>query len=426
MTTKKQEVVMKKSVLLVLVALSLLAAPLFAAGQAEAESEEVTITWGNWQFLETGRDVILEGFIDDFEAANPGIKVEPVPIAYSSYNDALTTQFRAGKGPDVIRVQDMTLVPWMKMGFLAPLNDLIDLDKYADEFPAQQSLAELNGETLAIICEGFPYGALMINGELLEASGMDVPTTPEELLAVSDAIYEATGFTGLAHATEFANQSYIMQSGMIVVEGFGGRIVKDGEFAVNDADFVAGVEFLVDIYNLKSHPAGMQFGLQREQFLSGEAGMVMDGSYWPGIVRANNEELYENLIVAKLPFPDPATEFETNWDAINANSSPEKQEAAAKFIEFLMSEEVASKWALESAIPGLNFTARAISEEYPWFEVFAEAAPHAVVRPIPGYEADTPEIRKMVADGISYAMSGEVTAQQAMDQLKKDLDQRFN
>jgi ABC-type glycerol-3-phosphate transport system substrate-binding protein len=91
-----------------------------------------------------------------------------------------------------------------------------------------------------------------------------------------------------------------------------------------------------------------------------------------------------------------------------------------------MSEEVASKWALESAIPGLNFTARAISEEYPWFEVYAEASPHAVVRPIPGYEADTPEIRKMVADGISYAMSGEVTAQQAMDQLKKDLDQRFN
>lgn len=415
---------MKKNLVLLLAVL-LCALPLYSAGQAEADSGEVTITWGNWQFLESGRDVILEGFIDDFEAANPGIKVEPVPIAYSSYNDSLTTQFRAGKGPDVFRVQDMTLVPWMKMGFLEPMNALIDLSKYENEFPEQQSLAVMDGDTLAVICEGFPYGALMINGELLAKTGMDVPTTPEELLAVSDAIYEATGYTGLAHATEFANQSYIMQSGMIVIEGFGGRIVKNGQFAVNDADFVEGVELLVDIYNLKSHPAGMQFGLQREQFLNGEAGMVMDGSYWPGIVRANDEEMYENLIVAKLPFEDPASPFETNWDSINANSSTEKKEAAAKFIEFLMSEEVASKWALESAIPGLNFTAKAISEEYPWFEVYAKASPHGVVRPLPGYEAETPEIRKMVADGISHAMSGEVTAKQAMDKLKSDLEQRF-
>lgn len=418
---------MKKSLLSLFMVFALLMCtlPIYSAGQNEEDSGEVTITWGNWQFLESGRDEILEGFIEDFEAANPNITVEPVPISYSSYNDALTTQFRAGKGPDVLRVQDMVLVPWMKMGFLEPLDDLIDLSKYEKDFPEQQSLAIKDGKNLAVICEGFPYGALMINGELLEATGMDVPTTPEELLAVSDAIYEATGFTGLAHATEFSNQSYIMQSGMIVIEGFGGRIVKNGKFAVNDEDFVEGVEFQVDIYNRESHPSGMQFGLQREQFLSGEAGMVMDGSYWPGIVRANDEKLYENLIVAKLPFEDPASPFETNWDAINANSSPEKQEAAAKFIEFLMSKEVASKWALDSAIPGLNFTAEAISAEYPWFEIYAEASPHGVVRPLPGYEADTPEIRKMVADGISSAMSGEVSAREAMDKLKKDLDQRF-
>lgn len=416
---------MKKSLVFMFIGLMLSTALLFSAGKSEAKAESITITWGNWQFLESGRDVVLEGFVKDFEAANPGIKVEPAPIAYSTFNDVLTTQFRAGKGPDVIRIQDMTLVPWMKMGFLAPLDNLIDLSKYQAEFQEQQSLGVMNGKTLALICEGFPYGALMINGKLLAASGMDVPTTPEELLAVSDAIYNATGFTGLAHATEFANQSYIMQSGMIVIEGYGGRIIKNGEFAVNDSDFVEGVEFLVDIYNLKSHPAGLPFGLQREQFLAGEAGMVMDGSYWPGIVRANDEELYQNLIVAKLPFRDPATEFETNWDAINANSSPEKQAAAAKFIEFLMSKDVASKWALESAIPGLKFTAKAISDEYPWFKVFADASPTGIVRPVPGYEADTPEIRKMVADGISYALSGEVTPKQAMDKLKKDLDQRF-
>jgi len=386
---------------------------------------EVTIKYANWQWLEKGRLDILQGFVDQFEAKNPGVKIEKVPTPYSAYNDALSTSFEAGGGPDIFFIQDMALVSWIDRGYLEPLDNWITLKDYAEAFPPQQVTAEKDGKTYAVIYEGFPYGALIYNKVLLDKAKVDVPKTPDELLMVSDAVFEATGKTGLAHPTNFANPSYIMQGGMIVIEGFGGRIVKDGKFAVKEPEFIKGVEFLTEIYNLKSHPAGMQFGLQRQQFLDGEAAMVMDGSYWPGMCKTASEELYANIGVARCPFPDPASPFETNWYAINTNSSEPKKEAAAKFIQFLLEPEQANKWATISGIPGLTFTYDAVEKENPWFEVYAEVSPYGIVRPLPGHESDTPEIRKIVADSISFAMSGKVTPKEAMNKLQEDLEKRF-
>lgn len=384
---------------------------------------QVTLKYANWQWLEPGRAEVLQEFVDAFEAENPDIKIEKIAIPYSTYNDALLTQFEAGSGPDVMFVQDMALIPWIDRGYLAPLDDLIDLSKYADSFPVQQETAVKDGNNFAIIYEGFPYAGLCYNKKLFEAAGVDVPKTPEEFLKVSDAIYEATGKPGLIHPTNLANPSYIMQGGMIVIMGFGGRIVKDGKFAVAEPEFIEGVKFLRKIYELDSTPTGTEFGVQRQQFLAGDAGMVMDGSYWPSIVKMNNPELYENLGVANLPFPDPASPFETNWYAVNAKS-PNKQ-AAAKFVEFLLQPKQANKWAVISSIPGLTYTYDAVQKEYPWFEVYAKVSPYGVVRMLPGYESNTPEIRRMVADAISAAMSGQVPAQEAMEQLHKDLINRF-
>jgi multiple sugar transport system substrate-binding protein len=392
----------------------------FSVGSAFAN---VTLKYANWQWLESGRSDVLQEFVDAFEAENPDIKIEKVAIPYSSYNDALLTQFEAGSGPDVMFVQDMALIPWIDRGYLAELDGLIDMEKFKDYFLVQQSTAVKDNKNFAVIYEGFPYAGLSYNKILFEEAGIGVPKTPEELLEASDAIYEATGKPGLIHPTNLSNPSYIMQGGMIVVMGFGGRIVKDGKFAVTEPEFIKGVEFLKKIYNLESTPAGTEFGVQRQQFLAGDAGMVMDGSYWPSIVKLNNPDLYEHLGVANLPFPDPASPFETNWYAVNANS--ENKEAAAKFVEFLLQPDQANKWAVISSIPGLTYTYDAVQQEYPWFKVYSDVSPYGVVRMLPGYESHTPEIRRMVADAISSAMSGQESSEKAMKRLEKDLINRF-
>lgn len=407
---------MKKTTVLFLAAILVI-------GLVGVVSAETVLKYANWQFQEPGRAEVLDEFIAKFEK-DTGIKVEKVSIPYSSYNDALATQFEAGQGPDVMFIQDMALVPWMERGYLADLDSIMDLKKFSADFPVQQSYAQMKDKTYAIMYEGFPYAGMVYNKELLEKAGAEVPTTPDELLAVSDAIYKATGKPGLIHPTNLSNASYIMQGGMIVIHGFGGKIVDDnGKFTVNTPEFVKGVDFLRKIYNLKSTPAGMQFGVQRQQFLAGDAGIVMDGSYWPSIVQMNNPELYKKIGVAKLPFPNPASPFETNWYAVNANSK--NKEAAGKFVAFLLDPENANKWAIISSIPGLKYTYDPVTKEYPWFKVYADASPAGIVRMLPKHEKDTPEINKLVADSIAVAMSGQTGPQEAMDQLQKQLESRF-
>ncbi|GAB1400860.1 sugar ABC transporter substrate-binding protein [Aminivibrio sp.] len=407
---------MKKTTVLFLAAILVI-------GLVGVVSAETVLKYANWQFQEPGRAEVLDEFIAKFEK-DTGIKVEKVSIPYSSYNDALATQFEAGQGPDVMFIQDMALVPWMERGYLADLDSIMDLKKFSADFPVQQSYAQMKDKTYAIMYEGFPYAGMVYNKELLEKAGAEVPTTPDELLAVSDAIYKATGKPGLIHPTDLSNASYIMQGGMIVIHGFGGKIVDDnGKFTVNTPEFVKGVDFLRKIYNLKSTPAGMQFGVQRQQFLAGDAGIVMDGSYWPSIVQMNNPELYKKIGVAKLPFPNPASPFETNWYAVNANSK--NKEAAGKFVAFLLDPENANKWAIISSIPGLKYTYDPVTKEYPWFKVYADASPAGIVRMLPKHEKDTPEINKLVADSIAVAMSGQTGPQEAMDQLQKQLESRF-
>ena len=407
---------MKKTTVLFLAAILVI-------GLVGVVSAETVLKYANWQFQEPGRAEVLDEFIAKFEK-DTGIKVEKVSIPYSSYNDALATQFEAGQGPDVMFIQDMALVPWMERGYLADLDSIMDLKKFSADFPVQQSYAQMKDKTYAIMYEGFPYAGMVYNKELLEKAGAEVPTTPDELLAVSDAIYKATGKPGLIHPTDLSNASYIMQGGMIVIHGFGGKIVDDnGKFTVNTPEFVKGVDFLRKIYNLTSPPAGLQFGVQRQQFLAGDAGIVMDGSYWPSIVQMNNPELYKKIGVAKLPFPNPASPFETNWYAVNANSK--NKEAAGKFVAFLLDPENANKWAIISSIPGLKYTYDPVTKEYPWFKVYADASPAGIVRMLPKHEKDTPEINKLVADSIAVAMSGQTGPQEAMDQLQKQLESRF-
>lgn len=90
-----------------------------AAGEPPAE-DEITITW--WSELAGIPANIDEVFIEPFEAANPGIKLEI--IGQEALNDTLRTAIQAGEAPDILQTPGASFIAeYVDAGSVLALDD---------------------------------------------------------------------------------------------------------------------------------------------------------------------------------------------------------------------------------------------------------------------------------------------------------------
>jgi multiple sugar transport system substrate-binding protein len=406
----------------------LLAVSILGVLVAQAQ-EKVTLTIVDWKFAAAEQGIIMTNLLKSFQDANPDIELELLGIPYSTYNDKLTIQFEAGAGPDVFMVQETAFPSWIEKGFLQPLDELIDMSDYEERMIQQQGLAKVEGKTYALLREYVPYAGLIYNKRLLEEAGVQPPTSAEELLQVSEAVVERTEARfGLISGTNLGNPAYVLQEGLPIILGFGGRIVDPytGDFAVNSPQFIEGVEFMKKIYDSPATPAGMPFNTQRIAFNEGLAAMTIDGSYYPIMVKEGYPETYKDIAVIITPFPCKWQSAEFNWQSVRANLSEEKKAAAARFLIWLFSPEVTSELALALGTPtGVKASGVALSKEYSWYEPYVLATPYGVSNVLPGHQIDTPKILKMLVDYIAEALTGQTTVESAMNECQETLTRDF-
>lgn len=160
----------------------------FWAGSAYYNSEEAKRPQNEWAITK---------IVQQFEAENPGITVEVIPIELSSETIA---KFKAAaiakNGPDVIELWTGSYIFPLK-DVLLPLNDYIPADDLANisGWDAVTYNFEPGGEILGYPC-GNNYAGLVYNKALVKAAGMDwdknPPKTTDEFKAALRKI-KATG-----------------------------------------------------------------------------------------------------------------------------------------------------------------------------------------------------------------------------------------
>src|SRR5690606_10314678 len=90
-------------------------------------------------------------------------------------------------------------------GKLAPLDDVLTDDIVAT-LNNTNNAAIWDDQRLAVTWQVAPY-AFLWNTDILEAAGVEPPTTPEELLAAAIEIKEKTGITGFAVRHRLAEET---------------------------------------------------------------------------------------------------------------------------------------------------------------------------------------------------------------------------
>jgi len=415
----------QKSILIVFFIAVFILSMFSFAGVVGAEERVTKIKFANVFWLEPGRKEQFERFSKAFEEKFPQYKIEPIAIPYTDYTDKMKILLASADPPDLFQVYDQQIKLWADQGYLEPLDDYFDFTTLVDEFasPSAQKVGEIDGKMYGIYELAGTYGGLIYNKKMLQDAGVEVPKTPDELISVSLKLTKAPYQYGFITANTPANPAHLMQHSMVTINGFGGRIVKeDGTFGINSPEFIEGVKFYKKLNDSGAVPKAMDYSTQRKLFFAGKAAMCQDGGYFVAWAKNANPDLIIDL--APLPYPKNTCPLEVEFFSISSKSSPEVKKGAVEFLKFFLTPEIQADY-LSFCVEPVTMKA-AITEkfrkQYPWYRFLEAAASVGIPLVLPGYENQTPEIRKIVSDYIGKVLQSNEDPTKAMNDCQKEVE----
>lgn len=184
----------------------------------------------------------MRAALDEFEAANPGIKVELETISWKDSRDQFLRESAVGQGPDVVHIAFVWTQEMAEAQSVLPVEDLQQYGALAngfDDFIATD-LTAYEGQHWGVPWSADTW-AMVMRTDVLEEAGVDAPTTWGELLEASRMIKEKTGKAGFvfpaAHQIWFPVNYYLWSNGseFISADGNGGYEIGVSQDQLADA-----------------------------------------------------------------------------------------------------------------------------------------------------------------------------------------------
>ena len=216
-----------------------------AAPEAPAAEEKVEVTMIAAQYGTETADW-WANFVTEFEAANPNIDLTVDVVSWNDIYTVVNTRIANGEQPDLLNIDGYA--DYYADGLLLPAKEWVSEETYAKFY--ESFLAESVDEegTVWAVPDLASARALYVNTDILAAAGVEVPTTWAELKAACEAIkaYDSSIYPWGVDMTTDEGQAcfayYTWNNG-------GGFVDADGNWALNSAENVEAIEFVVDLIN---------------------------------------------------------------------------------------------------------------------------------------------------------------------------------
>ncbi len=360
---------------------------------------------------------VLDGMVAAFEEANPGIDVQVETAPFADYFTLLQADIVSGDAPDSFELNYENFVSYAANGVLAPLTVSAD----APYYPKALEAFQYDGEQMALPAS-FSTVLLFYNADLFDQAGLDYPTdtwTWDDATAAAEAITALGEDTwGLYSPTQFW-EFYKKAAQQGECEFFNADMT---ESTINSAGCVEALEMMVNFVNSGIMPSAAQLSgvSDSELFLSGNLGMLVTGIWMFG---AFADAPFNWDIQIEPAMNQHAHHFFANGAAVSAASA--NQDAAAAWVEFFTSSEAAATARVAAGweLPALNapeFVEGYLSQTPPANRAAVFQALESPVTP-PVIERQA-EMQDAVNALLTQVVDGELTAQEALDQAKAELD----
>ena len=352
-----------------------------------------------------------------------GNKIEIEEIARDGYADKLKLDI-VGKAADYDAVY--ASADWAP-SFIAA-DGLMSLD----DFIANNAAPFLNTANLKpgidnLTFDGKVYGFpsegdtawLFYRKDLLEAAGIAVPTTMDELLAAAKALTTKERY-GLVIG---AVKEEIWWDFMHYFFAYGAELYNPSTYEVtaNSDKAVAALTFYTDL--LRKHkvvsPDVTTYGYSGIQTALTEDKAAM-GVEWMAATGDLTDCTKSPKICDKIAYAFVPAAVKGQWGFGGSSwgwmipSTAKNAEAGYKFIEWLVGGDGAKEWALNGGIPSntVALADPAVVAKVPQFKLLAEAMPYRHITPI---TTVSDQFVTAMVDAASAAIAGSKTPKEALD-----------
>ncbi|MBZ0279799.1 MAG: sugar ABC transporter substrate-binding protein [Anaerolineae bacterium] len=361
----------------------------------------------------------LDTIIAAFEEANPGITVEVETAPFADYFTLLQAGVASGDAPDVFELNYESFVTYAANDTLLDLSGLVNSD--APFYPRALEAFQYDGKQMALPAT-FSTVLMFYNADLFDQAGVEYPTAD---WSWSDAVAAAQAIRALGDDTwglfspvqfwEFYKKA--AQNGECSF--FNAEMT---ESTINSPACVSTLETMISFMGDDLMPTASELSgvSDSELFLSGKLGMIVTGIWMFG---AFQDAPFNWDVEIEPVINQHAHHFFANGVAVSATT--EHSEAAAAWAEFMASSETAATVRVESAweLPALNqpeYFEAYLSQTPPANRAAVFTALESPVTP-PVIERQN-EMQDAVNALLTRAIDGELSAQEALDQAKTELD----
>lgn len=321
-----------------------------ASQPAEAPAEPIEVVY--WHTYTDHHLEALKSLIDRFNESQDKYVVIEQQQPYSEFDAKLLQSVSTGTGPDMAPMFASTAVNYMEDGYLYDYSQFInDAEIGIADFKDQlaegyyNEITQWGGDGIYLFPVLFGSEVLYYNKTMLDGVNMEVPTTWEELEAVSKAIQAEYGIPGFGTDSEIDTfQGWMIQSGSDYIDVANKQIAIDKDTAVEWLNWFAngckeGYFRLVGEDNYFSGP----FDSQAVGMYVGSAAGV--GYVIAGIPAEGEAGHFE---VGCAPIPQGDTKYISSWGSTVACLAKDEDHARGvyEFLKFMTRPEQLVDWAI--------------------------------------------------------------------------------
>ncbi|MBC8098912.1 MAG: ABC transporter substrate-binding protein [Armatimonadetes bacterium] len=401
---------MKRNILLIGLVLALFSLAPLSVLSAQERTE--LVFWGDW----TGEgETQINAMVERFNASQ-----DQITVIYSPTQDLITrflTASTSGDSPDVIIWDRWRTALYAPRNVLLPINDYMEADGLTVDMFFTEAVNELSvGDQIYGLPLTVDARALYYNKALLDAAGIEPPTTWEELRAAAAALTQRAA-DGTLEVAGFA-VSDVGLFNMYLQQAGGSILTEDGTATnFNNEAGLAVLDYWNTLVNVdKVYEPGFEAGLGEGQdaFVTGRVAMQYNGPWMLNFYKSYGDEL-DFGVVAPPAGPNGDQGGVMGGFGLAISSTTDKADAAWEFVSWWLADPVnAVEWAkVSNNIPGnLEALEDPYFQEDPYLQPFIETLLFAQIRPtVAGYSPM--EVDALIPQ-LQLFMAGDLSAEEAL------------